>query len=64
MSLYRNSCNIGSFIEAYRKHRPNFSAIKIYALYLNDRNPESVHDKALSLYHMKIGWMSLMHIST
>ena len=62
MNVYRQSCSLGPFLEVHRQHRSNISAIKLYALYLNDRHPESVQVKALSLYHMKTGWMTLMNI--
>ena len=62
MAAYRNSCRIGPFINVYRGIYPSISSIKLYALYLNDCQPEDIKDKALSLYHMKTGWMSLMNI--
>lgn len=62
MAAYRNSCRIGPFINVYKGIYPSISSIKLYALYLNDCQPEDIKNKALSLYHMKTGWMSLMNI--
>ena len=63
MTSYRNSCSLGSFISAYLKMQPQISSIKIYALYLNDSKPETMHKKALDLYHMKLGWYRQMNIT-
>lgn len=63
MTQYRLSCGLGQFISAYRRTNPQISSIKIFALYLNDRNPENMKKKAFDLYHMKLGWHSLMCIN-
>ena len=62
MEQYRNGCTLGPFIRAYRSLKPQFSSVKIFALYLNDKDPENVKKKALTLYHMKVGWHKLMNI--
>ena len=58
----RNSCGIGPFIIAYRFLRPQISPVKLYSLYLNDRNPDSLLKKVNTLYHMYLGWHYLMNI--
>ena len=62
MSPYRSSCGLGPFLAAYRCMIPRFSSVKIFALYLNDKNPKAMKQKALDLYHMKLGWHNLMGI--
>ena len=62
MSVYRDSCKIGQFVRFYKSMKPHYSSVKIYALYLDHRNSESVKDKALALYSMKLGWHKLMNI--
>lgn len=62
MSKYRESCELGPFIKAQKSANPGISSIKLYSLYLNDRNPELMNRKALALYSMKVGWHSLMKI--
>ena len=62
MSLYRESCELGPFIKAHKLVSPGISSIKLYARYLNDRDPASMKRKALALYSMKVGWHSLMKI--
>lgn len=63
MSGYRNSCNLGRFIHTYRNMKPQISSAKLYALYLNDSICTDLKDRILSLYHMKLGWHTLMGIS-
>ena len=62
MSKYRESCELGSFVKAHKLANPGISSIKLYSLYLNDKNPASMKRKALVLYSMKVGWHSLMKI--
>ena len=62
MSFYRDSCILGSFISSYRKVHPSISALKLFALFLNDRVPGSMKKKAFALHHMKSGWFTLMKI--
>ena len=42
--------------------QPQISAVKIVALYLNDSDIENFTSRALSLAHMKNGWMEAMGI--
>ena len=62
MTQYRESCNLGMFIKTYRRISPQMSSVKIYALYLNDTHPITLKEKAIDLYHMKIGWHIKMKI--
>ena len=62
MTQYRSSCGIGPFIVAYRTFNPHLSAVKLYALYMNDSRPDTMKKKSLDLYHMKFGWHKLMNI--
>ena len=62
MGQFRGSCGIGPFVHAYRSTRPHLSSVKIYALYLNDNIPEKMAKKSIDLYHMYLGWHSLMKI--
>ena len=62
MQPYRDSCKIGRFVRFYKSLKPHYSSVRIYALYLDHKNPESVKDKALDLYNMKLGWHKLMDI--
>ena len=62
LSLYRDSCGIGPFTAAHRLATPGISSIKLFSLYMNDKNPEAVRDKAMDLYNMKVGWHTLMKI--
>ena len=61
MDQFRNSCALGPFVRTYRNM---YSSVKIYAMYLNDDNPKNVKKKALSLYHMQVGWNQKMNIKT
>ena len=63
MREYRATCILGPFVTAYQKMSPHFSSVKIMALFLNDTNPEDMKQKALALYHMKVGWHSKMNIN-
>lgn len=63
MIFYRDSCGLGPFIAAYRKIQPHISSVKLFALFLNDNVPEEMQKKSLDLYHMKLGWHSLMNIT-
>ena len=62
MSYFRNSCEIGKFVRAFKLFKPQMSSLKLYALYLSDREPDKMNEKALNLYHMYLGWHSLMKI--
>ena len=62
LSYYRNSCGVGPFVQFYCQIFPHISSCKIYALYLNDDQPDQMQRKAYDLYHMKIGWHSCMNI--
>ena len=63
MSEYRKSCCLGRFIYVYRKMQPQISSAKLYALYLNDSVCTDLKDRILSLYHMKLGWHTLLGIA-
>ena len=62
MEVYRSSCNVGSFIKAVRFTRPGTSSVKLYAMYLSDRNSEMFCKKYKDLLHMYLGWHNLMGI--
>ena len=62
MAVYRDLCKLGQFVRFYKSLKPHYSSVKIYALYLDHKNPESVKNKALALYNMKLGWHKLMNI--
>ena len=63
MEPYRNGCILGPFIRMYKSLTPSLSAVKIFALYLSDKNPKVVKNRALTLYSMKLGWHALLEIS-
>ena len=60
LAEYRDTCSLGTFINAHRKIMPSISSVKIYALYLSDRYPEDIKKKAYCLYSMKCGWLIKM----
>jgi hypothetical protein len=62
MSQYRDSTSLKPFIETYRRVNPAISSLKLYSLYLNDKHPQDMKKKAVDLYQMQLGWMSLMGI--
>ena len=62
MSYYRNTCELGAFVTAFRTVSPHISAVKLFSLYLNDSRPNEMKNKALSLFHMKQGWFVKMGI--
>ena len=62
MVQYRDSCEIGSFVRALRFNNHSLSSMKLYAMYLDDSNPDSILRRSNVLYHMYIGWHSLMGI--
>lgn len=62
MTQTRDACGLGPFITAYRSISPQMSSVKLFALFLNDNNPEKMKKKALDLYTMKLGWHNLMNI--
>ena len=63
MEFYRQSCEIGPFINAYKKVQPTISAVRLTAYYLSDLPNVCLKDKALALYHMKRGWHTAMGIN-
>ena len=63
MEIYRNDCDLGPFVRLYRSLKPQFSSIKIYAMYLSDRDPSKMKTRALALYSMKVAWHRLMNIA-
>ena len=62
MEQYRNSSGIQSFILAHRRSTPHISSLKLFAIFLNDSNPDLIKKRAVSLYSMLLGWHSLMKI--
>ena len=62
MDGYRALCSIGPFVKLYKSLGPKYSSVKIYAMYLDDRDIRKIQKKALSLYSMKIGWLKEMNI--
>ena len=62
MKNYRESCGLGPFISAHRLAKPGISSIKLFALFLSDRDPALLQKRALDLYTMKLGWHNLMDI--
>ena len=62
MTQYRESCGLGPFIRAHRILKQSITSIKLYALYLNDRDVDTIKKKAMDLYVMKVGWHKLMKI--
>ena len=63
MALYRNKCSLGLFVNSYRRMHPHISAVKLYALYLNDFITNEHKERILNLYHMKLGWHTQMGIN-
>ena len=62
MEPYRTTCEIGPFVRLYKSMVPHYSSVKIYAMYLDDREFKAVQKKSLALYQMKVGWHKLMKI--
>ena len=62
MDAYRGLCSIGPIVKLYKSLGPKYSSVKIYAMFLDDRSPETIQKKALSLYSMKVGWHKEMKI--
>ena len=62
MTPYRDGCALGPFVRMCRYLQAQVSSVKIFAMYLSDRDPKIVKARALSLCSMKIGWHSLMKI--
>ena len=62
MAGFRHGCSLGPFIKMCKILQPQISSVKIYALFISDRNPKIVKSRALSLCSMKLGWHSLMGI--
>lgn len=63
MSTHRSSCGLASFITAYRAFKPQISSRKLYSLFLSDSNLDILHDRTVDLYHMYLGWHTLMKIN-
>ena len=62
MKVYRDLCSIGPFVSMYKNMGPKYSSVRIFAMFLDDRDPTQVQKKALALYSMKIGWLKEMKI--
>ena len=62
MAQYRESCGLGPFIRAHRLAKPGMSSIKLFALFLSDRDSGAMKQKAMDLYTMQLGWHTLMKI--
>ena len=62
LAPYRNSCGIGPFVRVFKRAIPEISSIKLYALFLDDKEPHRIKTKAMDLYSMKVGWHVLMNI--
>ena len=62
MSVYRDLCSIGPFVRAYQTMGPKYSSVRIYAMFMDDKDMKKVQKKALALYSMKIGWLKEMKI--
>ena len=62
MEPYRKLCEIGPFVRLYKTMNRHYTSVKIYAMYLDDRDHKAVQRKSLALYSMKIGWHRLMNI--
>ena len=62
MSQYRNSCGIGPFICAFRCTRLQISFLKLYTLFHNDNNPESMLQKTNDLLHMYLACHTQINI--
>ena len=62
MNQYRDTCCLGSFIRVHRRVRPGISSIKLFALFLDDKDPKAIKKKAIDLYTMIVGWHSQMKI--
>ena len=63
MEPYRSACDLAPFINLYKSLKPQYSSVKIFAMYLNDRDPTKIQKKTLSLCSMKLGWHKLMNIN-
>ena len=62
MTQTRETCGLGPFIRAHRLAKPGISSIKLFAMFLSDRDPEAMKQKAMDLYTMQLGWHNLMKI--
>lgn len=63
MQYYRQSCELGAFIEAYKNVQPTISAVKLTAFFLSDTFTHEIKNRAMALFHMKRGWHKLMGIT-
>ena len=55
MTQFRESCGLGPFIRVHRLAKPGISSIKLYAMFLSDRDPGAMQQKAMDLYTMQLG---------
>ena len=62
MTQYRDSCGLGPFIRIYRQARPGVSSVKLYAVFLSDKDCALLRKRAMDLYTMRLGWHTLMNI--
>ena len=62
MAVYRDMCGIKDFLQESRRLNPRISSIKLFSLFVNDRNPSALVQRATDLYTMKLGWNRLMRI--
>ena len=60
MEPYRHTCDLSTFISIYRDLYPSISSIKLMSMYLSDVSGTNITQRAISLYHMKMGWKTLM----
>ena len=62
MTQSRESFGLGPFLRAHRLAKPGNSSIKLYAMFLSDRDPGAMKQKAMDLYTMQLGWHNLIKI--
>ena len=60
MASERSRCGINSFINDQRSINPSVSSVKLYALYLSDRDPKALPERSLSLYSMMLAWHKML----
>ena len=60
MDVYRSLCSIGPFVKLYKGMGSKYTSVRIYAMYMDDRDIGKIQKKALSLYSMKLGWLKEM----
>ena len=62
MAQYRNSCGLGPFIRVHRQVKPGISSVKLFMIFLSDKDCALLLKRAMDLYTMKLGWHTLMDI--